>query len=138
MAAHGVLCGTGVAFLDGVCDPVVLGEAGVLARRALRLALHIAPGHGAAHLIQLIEQGQQQDVVGSLCDGTVKQVIVSFVIGPVRRGCGLRCVDGALYRRQSRQAAPGLRSDIGSMCARPWLPAQSKRQSNPGGHDLAY
>ena len=82
-----------VARLDGGSDPVVFGKAGMVARRAGRTAHHAVPGHGAADLVQLIEQRQQQNVVRGLGNGAVKGVVLRFVVVPVW------CLDGAVARQ---------------------------------------
>ena len=60
-------------------DRLVLGEARMVFGRALAVAHHVAPGHGATDTVQLVEQRKQQQVVARLGDGAVEEVVLCFV-----------------------------------------------------------
>ena len=82
MRAHGLLGGVRVTSADRSRNTLMFGKTRMIGRRLLGLPNDIAPGHGAAHPVQLIEQCDQQDIVGCLGHSAVERIVLIFVYPP--------------------------------------------------------
>ena len=108
----------GIARLDRCGDPVMFGETRMVGGRARRAPDNRVPRHRPAHLVELIEERQQQHVARSLGHCAVEHVVARLVFLPARGLCSAvpaqpdpchrlaGSVDGGLPRKRGLQCNP--------------------------------